>query len=248
MWMSSSGGDELAPGEGRARSFRIVRGDDSVHGKAHGKAHGHAEASPSDDPTNAPVSLPARGRWSHLDQRARTEEWLERMRAGDENALESMVRACYAPVATVAFRYTGSRELAEEVTQDVFVRVWEQRERLTISGTLMGYLFAAARHRSLNVRATLHARATHVGIETTLPATRSHDDPAHAYDAAELSRTLRFAFDRLAPRGREVFLLSRRDGLTPAEIAATLGIGVQTVYTLLARALEALHRAVDHRA
>lgn len=192
--------------------------------------------------TKATASL---GRWSVLDDQARAEGWVDRIRAGDERALEEMVRACYSAVATVARRYAGSRELAEEVTQDVFVRLWERGAELEITGGIMAYLFAAARHRALNARAPLRERALHVPSDAALGARRSRDTPELLYDAAELSRVLRLAVDRLSPRGREVFLLSRRDGLTPAQIALSLGINVQTVYTLLARALRELHDVIE---
>jgi RNA polymerase sigma-70 factor (ECF subfamily) len=156
-----------------------------------------------------------------------------------------MVRACYAPVASVALRYTGSPELAEEVTQDLFMAIWERGGQIALTGSLMSYLFTAVRHRALNARESLRARARHVPADAVLGTRGSADTPALLYDAAELSQTLRAAVDRLPPRGREVFLLSRRDGLTPAQIAAALGIGVQTVYTLLARALRELHQVME---
>jgi RNA polymerase sigma-70 factor (ECF subfamily) len=225
VWFGGGTADDGGTGGVSRRRFRVL--------------------SASADDTRVSSQAEGRGRWAHLDEQARTESWLQGIRDGDERALERMVRACYAPVASFALRYAGTRELAEEVTQDVFVRIWERREEIDIANSWMSYLFSAARHRALNAVAPLRERASHVAADEALVTQSGSAAPDLLYDAAELSQALRVAVDRLAPRGREVFLLSRRDGLTPAQIASALGIGVQTVYTLLARALQELHRATD---
>jgi RNA polymerase sigma-70 factor (ECF subfamily) len=125
------------------------------------------------------------------------------------------------------------------------MRIWEKGSEIALTGSLMSYLFTAARRRALNARDSRRERALHVPADAVLSTRGGGETPELLYDAAELSRTLRAAVDELSPRGREVFLLSRRDGLTPAQIAAALGIHVQTVYTLLARALQELHRVLE---
>ncbi len=181
-----------------------------------------------------------------LERQAREEAWLARIREGDEHAFERLVRACYDMVLRMAARYVGQHELAEEVAQDVFVRVWERRDVLQIRTGLVAYLLGAARNRALNAISPMRERAVHIPENDAIVLSLSGDAaPDIVYDATELSQAMRATVEQLSPRVREVFLLSRRDGLTPAQIAEALSISVQTVYTLLGRALKQLQETVE---
>ena len=171
-------------------------------------------------------------------------ELVGRIRAGDERALEIVFRAHFAGMASFVQRFVHGGDVAEELVQDIFLKIWSRREQLAEIESLRTYLFRAARNQALNYlrRERLERRwqEEHADDEEA-EAFSSTDDSA---SERELSAAVQAAVSRLPPRCREVFLLSRDGGLTYAEIAATLGISVKTVETQMGRALKFLRGAL----
>ena len=72
--------------------------------------------------------------------------WVDRIRAGDMDAFESLYRTYWQRLYTFAFRYVGSKEEAEDVAQEVFYRIWRGRERWVPAGAVRGYLYLSVRN------------------------------------------------------------------------------------------------------
>ncbi len=165
---------------------------------------------------------------------------LSRLRAGDERALELLFREHYPMMVTVVRRIVFAPDVAEELVQDVFFKVWRKREALGEIDTFRTYLIRAARNTALNhlrrqkLEQAHEEREAAKGEPTTVEAT---DDGAAA---GEVTEAVNRAIDRLPPRCREVFLMSRDAGLTYAEIATELRISIKTVETQMGRALKTL--------
>ena len=172
-------------------------------------------------------------------------ELLRRLRAGDERALEIVFRAHYSGMASFVQRFVRSPDVAEELVQDLFLKLWTKREQLSEIETFRTYLYRAARNQALNWlrRQKLERRwqDEHAGEEEAI-TTETADEDASEHEGAAAVRS---AIDRLPPRCREVFLLSRDGGLTYAEIARTLDISVKTVETQMGRALKSLRVALQ---
>lgn len=171
-------------------------------------------------------------------------ELVRRIRGGDERALEAVFRAHYAGMAAFVDRFVRANDVAEELVQDVFFKLWRKREELSEIESLRTYLYRAARNTALNWlrRQKLERRwlEEHAG-EGEPATTHAADDDA---EGQEVAVAVQEAIHRLPPRCREVFLLSRDGGLTYAEIARTLGISVKTVETQMGRALKSLRLAL----
>lgn len=171
-------------------------------------------------------------------------ELVRRIRAGDERALEAVFRAHYAGMASFVQRFVRSPDVAEELVQDVFLKLWTKRAQLAEIETLRTYLFRAARNTALNHlrRVKLERRwQEEQGVDDDPPATFAADDEA---TEQEVAAAVQEAIQRLPPRCREIFLLSRDGGLTYAEIARTLEISVKTVETQMGRALKSLRASL----
>ncbi|MBM4189004.1 MAG: RNA polymerase sigma-70 factor [Gemmatimonadetes bacterium] len=171
-------------------------------------------------------------------------EQVDRLRAGDRDAFEIVFRAYYPKLADYANGLVRSRDAAEDVVQEVFVALWTQRDRLTSPDNLVGYLYRAVRNRSLN-------QIRHRRMVTDWQARQAAEDPAVAPAAdretenTETGVAVKAAVAKLSPRCREVFELSRDRGLTYPEIAATLGISIKTVETLMGRALKSIRERLS---
>jgi len=148
-------------------------------------------------------------------------------------------------MAAFVERFVHSPDVAEELVQDIFFKIWTKREQLTEIEALKTYLYRAARNQALNFlrRGKLERRwqESQASLGEPTSAFGTEEDASER----ELSVAVRAAIDRLPPRCREIFLLSRDGGLTYAEIARTLGISVKTVETQMGRGLKSLRLALE---
>ena len=168
------------------------------------------------------------------------------IRQGDSAAFDMLVISHYRTLVSLAATYVDSRENAEEVVQDVFLRIWERRATLTLSGPLRNYLLAATRNGAISrlrhwrVERRIKDAAT-AGAPDELPFLPAHRDADASQRAAELGAAIDAAVQSLPPRMREAFVLSRRERLTHAEIAVVMGTSIKTVQEQIGRALRQLH-------
>lgn len=175
-------------------------------------------------------------------------EWIARICAGDEAAFGALVETYYARLYRFALRYVHQREIAEDLVHDVLFRIWQQRAQWKIRDTLATYLFAAVRNGAINylrhelVERRWRARAA------VQPADAEWHRPGERADTAvelsDLDRAIARTVERLPPRCRQVFVLSREHGLSYAEIAAVMEISPKTVQIQMGRALKALRAAL----
>lgn len=130
------------------------------------------------------------------------------------------------------------RALAEEIAQDVMLELWRRRESLDVEQTFRAYLIRATRNRALN-----HIRHQRIVARESALAALESPSAASAEEellGVELERAVRDAIDGLSDDCREVFQLSRENGLKYAEIATTLEISIKTVEKRMGRALAEL--------
>lgn len=165
-------------------------------------------------------------------------EILARIRAGDEQAFDALFREYYASLVGFTESLLRSRAVAEEIVQDVMLEVWRRRETLEIDLTWRSYLFRAARNRALN-DLRHHRVAQRAEPYVRGPESEPASSPAEL-EASELDREFQRVMASLPEPVRDVFYMSRRDGLKYGEIAAALGISVKTVEARMGRALKEL--------
>jgi RNA polymerase sigma-70 factor (ECF subfamily) len=159
------------------------------------------------------------------------------LREGDEDAYASIFREHYSGLVLSACRFLGERALAEEVVQDVMLELWRRRATLALTGPLRGYLHQSTRNRALNqLRHGKTVRQSEPFVRPPTAAPRADEGAA----SHELAAAARLAVSELSSPQREVFEMSRMDGLTYPEIASALSISVKTVEARMGRALRHL--------
>jgi RNA polymerase sigma-70 factor (ECF subfamily) len=166
-----------------------------------------------------------------------------RVREGDEAAFEQIFRTYYTRLVSFACTKLGSQALAEEIVQEVFLQIWARREQWVVERSVAAYVFRAVRNRVLNARRSIRLEAAYSAAEAagTCEIEVEAGEPCDGrLRDAELGAALAHAVALLPARPRQVFLLSRRQGLSYAEIADVLGIAVKTVEMHMGRALAQL--------
>ncbi len=176
-------------------------------------------------------------------------ELVERVRGGDEAAFEEMFRAFVRELWVFAVGYVGSPEVAEELVQDVFARVWAGRATWDVRDGVRKYLFGAVRNGALRhlgheriVARWAERAAGDRGAAGVGTGPRPTDDGAQR---AELADALRRAVARLPERRRQAYLLRWQRGMSNAAIAQAMGISVKGVEMALVQALKALREELS---
>ena len=161
-----------------------------------------------------------------------------RIRAGDERAFDTVFRAHYPRLVRFAESIVRERGPAEEIAQEVMLELWRRRETLEVEQSFGAYLMRSARNRALN-----HVRHQRIVAREMAAATvETVESPGTDAETLgfELERAVRDAIENLPERCREVFTLSREQGLRYAEIARVLDISVKTVEKRMGQALAEL--------
>ncbi len=171
-----------------------------------------------------------------------------RLHLAEPGALAETYRTHQDRLVRYARSLTGDTASAYDVVQDVFVKLWEQRDALTVEVSLQALLYTMTRNRALNLnrrRARVDAGAAVDDLDGSALGGDGTPAPDAALHAAELGRHLRRWIDALPPRRREAFRLSRFHELSHAEIATVMGLSVRTVDTHIVHALRDLRLRLD---
>jgi len=137
-----------------------------------------------------------------------------------------------------AYSLVGSVDVAEDVVQDVFVRVWNARARLRPDLSWRGYIFTAVRRRALDVlKHRVVETRNAVKLASAEPMTMTVEDDL---DADQMARIVRDAIATLPERRRTVLRLRYEDGLPYADIADVMGVSEKAAKDLAARAIREL--------
>jgi RNA polymerase sigma-70 factor (ECF subfamily) len=159
--------------------------------------------------------------------------------AGNEQSLAELYRLFSKRLHHFARAITRSPEMAEEIVEDVFVKLWGNRSTVKEIENLTIYLYVAVKNRSLNAISQkaselIRAPFDDLDIETGDIVT----DPYNLLVTAEMMKRMQQAVDNLPPRCKMIFKLIREDGLKHREVAEILNISINTVDVQMAIAIK----------
>jgi len=161
----------------------------------------------------------------------------------DPAAFESLFHLYHKRVYHFALGLLPSAQDAEEIVQNVFMAVWNQRRTMQISTSLLSYLYGIARHMVYTMIHEKMRQESFVNYFLSQKKEYSHITEDTVFYNDLLVRIQKLLSD-LPERRREIFLLSRNEGLSYAEIAEKLGISENTVDTQIRHALNYLRNKI----
>lgn len=165
-------------------------------------------------------------------------ELLLQVTEGNEAAFRQLFTEWHQHLAGYIYRITESKELTEDIVQDVFLKIWMVRETLAEVNDFRSFLLAVSRNQAFDVlKKQLKEKKLRLALEK-----ESIPKPFLPEDNTEFIRNsmIDLAIDSLPPRRKEVYLLSRHNRLTYKEIAKQLGISRESVKTHLKLAAESI--------
>ncbi len=169
---------------------------------------------------------------------------IRRAQRGDERAFALIVQAYEAPIFNYVLRMVGDRALAEDLTQDVFLRVYRGLRGYSRRALFTTWLFQVAKNRVVDELRALERRPrTLMAIEDT-PQLEVVDAPIERSEAIDV---LLHAVDQLSPDLKEALLLRDITGLSYNEIAEALEVTLTTVKWRIFKAREEVQQALEEQ-
>lgn len=162
-----------------------------------------------------------------------------RLKAGDQTAFELLFHFYYPGLVMYSTQFTTDRMEAEEIVQDFFVRFWQKHQQILLTDSLKGYLFLSVKNGCLNYLKHKKVEEKYIRQMAELSNRHLAYDP-DLYLATELQDKVKNAIDLLPEKCREIFIMSRIQGLKNEEIATNLNISKRTVETQISKALKVL--------
>jgi RNA polymerase sigma-70 factor (ECF subfamily) len=161
---------------------------------------------------------------------------IEGLRDGNEATYQLVFRIHYESLCKYAFTIVRDADDAKDLVQGLFMKMWEKKEELVITYTLKSYLYKAIHNLCINklehqkVRLQFQARE-----ESKIPEAQQ---PEVFPD--ELDHRIKTIIQNLPPQCRTIFMMSRYEEMKYAEIAAALGLSVNTIENQVSKALRIL--------
>ena len=172
---------------------------------------------------------------------------LSGIRKSDPKAFEELFRIYYSTLINYSISILKDDTLANDAVQSVFIHIWERRTDLPSINNIRAYLYRATYNGSLNLikqnevneKARQGLSLIHPGIEQSFLLD---------IEAKEMEERITAAVAALPQKCREVFELSRINGLKNREVASQLGISIKTVEAQLSKALKIIKEKLAHEA
>jgi RNA polymerase sigma-70 factor (ECF subfamily) len=167
---------------------------------------------------------------------------------GDIRQFEQVFRLYYSPLCLYATGITGSRDISEEIVQDLFYVFWKEREKLRVFYSLRGYLYRSVRNRALQY--CEHREVVERHRDAVLAAGEAYGAPSatpqEMLEYKELENLINRTLHKLPARRLRIFRMHRFEGKKYMEIASLLSISVKTVEAEMTKALQILRKEIDN--
>ena len=170
--------------------------------------------------------------------------WQQQIAGGDESAFNQLFRCFYIRLVDFAANILKARPPAEEIVNDVFVKLWQRRQYLPEVQKIKVFLYVAVKNGCYNYLRSNSLWSVTVGIDQVASIT-SMQDPEADMAFRELQHRLNTIIASLPEQCRQVFRMVREDGLKYKEVAEILQISPRTVETQLFRAVKKIRQELE---
>jgi RNA polymerase sigma-70 factor (ECF subfamily) len=168
---------------------------------------------------------------------------LQRLSEGDKSAFDELFTANYDMVYSAALVMLKSPEIAGDITQDIFLSLWENRQKAVVIENIKGFLYN-------NVKFIVHKRLRRMKVEDAYARFLKYKEataiaalePENLLSATQLQASIQQGIAQLPPQQQRAFRLSREQGLSHVEISEIIGVSRKTVKDYIVRSLAFLRQ------
>lgn len=166
-----------------------------------------------------------------------------KVKKDDLNAFESIFKSYYGQLLRYTMSIVRNQTVAEEITQEIFMYLWEKRKEIELKSALKSYLFTSVRYKAINY---IKLELPKLQATTDLESISGLAQPEMVTGESDLIKLkVQQAIDQLPEKCRNIFVLSRYGGLTYKEIAEELDLSVKTVENQMSIALKKLRELLS---
>ncbi len=151
---------------------------------------------------------------------------------------EELFKTYFKPLAAFAFKFVNDIDEAKSIVHDVFIKLWEKRNEIDMSKSVKSYLYTSVNNRSLNfIRDNKKFSHEEYHIDNKGSKIPNIEEELAA---TEVQKKIDFALNKLNPKVKRIFELSRYEGKKYKEIAEEMNLSIKTVETHMSTALKVL--------
>lgn len=164
---------------------------------------------------------------------------LSELKKHNELAFRKLYDYYYQDIYRYSLSILKSKDFAEENVQEVFLKVWLHRENINLNKSFKSFIFTIARNQAFNFL----SKATNDAVlkeAIFYESQKSHDSVDYLLRESDCKKMKKEAINKLPPKRKQIFKMSRKKGMTYEEISQELGISVNTVKNQMSKALETL--------
>ncbi len=170
-------------------------------------------------------------------------EIVRRIRQGDKKEFEALFRSSYASLVRYAQVILKDHDTAEEIVQEFFFRLWQDKEKLNVESSLNGYLYRSVHNRCLHYIEHQKVVERH-SSDVAATMTDLGEPVTDIIYYNELQSKIVKVLNRLPDKCSTIFTMNRFEGLKYSEIAEKLSVSVKTVEANMGRALKEFRKAL----
>ena len=167
---------------------------------------------------------------------------VEKMKAGDRGSFNLLFRRFYPPLVRFCVRYVADADQAAEIVQDLFVKLWTNREKMAFNTSFESYMLRSVRNSAITF---INKERAHAETNERIYVDESDaNDPSETLQSNNLEASYQKVLATMPEKRREVFLASRFEGLKYTEIAEKLGLSQKTVEAHMSAAIKQLREGL----
>ena len=168
----------------------------------------------------------------------------EKVKKGNVQSFETLFHRYYGNLCLFASGIIKDNHSAEEIIQDFFVKLWERKENLTIDTSIKNYFFRSIKNLCINH--IKHNKIKEKYSQKEIAEQKTNYDFDEVFIEVDLVQKIEESINSLPERRREIFRLSREEGLKYQEIAQKLNISIKTVETQISLAIKHLREKLKN--
>jgi len=176
---------------------------------------------------------------SNVEKSHSESEWIIKIRESDAGAFKNLFETYCQALIYFARRYVKNTQVAENIVQDVFLRIWLNRTKLNPALKIKSYLYKAVKNQAMQHLRKAKFENQRENIQALDSSAKSPED---ILNEKEIAKSVQRAISELPSQSRLIFTMSKYSNLTYLEIAEIQNISIKTVETHMGRALKFLRK------